>query len=248
MKKIVSTIEARMTSTRLPGKVLMEAAGMPMLEMMIRRLKKVTCIDEIVIATTTNREDDKIVDLAKRLDVGHFRGSENDVLSRVLGAARKYNADIIVEMTGDCPLIDPGIVSQVVDLYMKDKCDFASNIDPATFPNGMDTQVFSTDLLALADVEGHTEEDREHVSWFMRRQPERFKILNITAPPSLRWPELGLTLDEYGDYLLLKDIAEHFQPELYFTCGQVLRYLRENPKLLNMNKDVKRKEIAKHNE
>lgn len=234
-----------MTSSRLPGKVLMEAKGIPFLEILIRRLKKVLKIDQIVIATTTNKDDDPIVKLANDLNVGYFRGSEEDVLSRVLRAAKKYKADIIVEITGDCPLIDPEIVSGVIELYLGNECDYASNVEPATFPNGMDTQVFSVDTLALADAEGETSEDREHVSWFIRRHPERFKMINLFAPSDQHWPELGLTLDERSDYLLLKDIFQHFYPDIYFSCAQIVKYLRDNPVLLNMNKDVKRKELLK---
>jgi len=244
-KNIVSTIEARMTSSRLPGKVLMEAKGVPFLEILVRRLKKAPQIDRIVIATTVNKQDEPIIELAKSLNVGYFRGCEEDVLSRVLSAARKYSADIIVEITGDCPLIDPGIVSSVIDMYLKNKCDYASNVEPATFPNGMDTQVFSVDTLALADAEGKTSEDREHVSWFIRRHPERFKMINLFAPAGQHWPELGLTLDEHSDYILLKDIFEHFYPDMYFSCARILEYLRQNPALLSINKDVKRKELLK---
>jgi spore coat polysaccharide biosynthesis protein SpsF len=183
--------------------------------------------------------------LAQGLDVGYFRGSEEDVLSRVLHAAEKYKADIIVEITGDCPLADHRVVSSAIELYLNNKCDYASNIEPVTFPIGMDAQVFSADTLSLADKEGKSGEDREHVSWFIRRQPERFKHLNLTAPAELHWPDLGLTLDEYGDYLLLKNIVEHFHPDIYFSCEQILEYLRTNPKLLEVNKDVKRKEPVK---
>jgi len=245
MKKIISTVEARMTSARLPGKVLKEAVGMPMLEVLIRRLKKVDQLQEIVIATTTNKADDAIVELARNMKVSFFRGSEEDVLSRVLCAAKEYIADIIVEITGDCPLVDPQIVTQAINLYMKNSCDYVCNIEPVTFPIGMDVQIFSTDVLALVDRESVTLEDREHVSWFIRRQPKRFKILNFSAPPNLFWPDLSLTLDEYEDYLLLKNIIEHFSPDMHFSCGQMLDYLRNHPELLEINKNVKRKEPSR---
>lgn len=240
MKKIIATIEARMTSSRLPGKVLMPAAGMPMLEILIRRLKTVPHLQEIVVATTDNADDGPVVGLAQKLDVGSFRGSENDVLARVLGAARQYNADVIVEITGDCPLIDPTIVGQVIDLYLGTRCDYASNVGPVTYPIGMDAQVFSTELLAQADREGKTQEDREHVSWYIRHHP-KFKRVNLSAPRNLYWPELGLTLDERSDYELLKNIVEYFSPELYFSCGDILDYLRTNPDLLKINQGVARR-------
>lgn len=241
-RKIVGTVECRMTSSRLPGKVLMEVCGKPMLELLVERLSRVDQIDEIVLATTVNGTDDPIVELAKRIGVKVFRGSENDVLSRVLGAAGSVDADIIVEITGDCPLLDPAITSQVIDMYLLNRCDYASNLDPVSYPIGMDTQVFSIELLALADREGKSQEDREHVSWFIRRQPERFCKLHLPAPPELHWPTLGLTLDEKFDYDLIRQIFEHFYPvKSKFNCDDILRYLRENPSLLKINEDVKRK-------
>lgn len=240
MNRIVATVEARMTSSRLSGKVLMPAAGMPMLEILIRRLKKVVHLNEIIVATTVNPDDDPVVALAGRLGVGYFRGSEEDVLARVLGAARHYKADIIVEITGDCPLIDPVIVGQVIDLYLNGNCDYASNVGPVTFPIGMDAQVFSTRLLERSDREGKTAEDREHVSWYIRHHPQMRRV-NLSAPKELNWPQLGLTLDEAKDYELLKNIAEHFNPELFFSCGDILKYLRENPQLLKINQDVVRR-------
>lgn len=241
--KIVATIECRMTSSRLPGKVLMEACGKPLLELLVERLSRVKRIDAMVLATTTNKEDNPIVELAERLGVFSFRGPEHDVLNRVLGAARSVEGDIVVEITGDCPLLDPEITSQVIDFYLLNECDYASNLDPVSYPIGMDTQVFSTALLALADREGKSQEDREHVSWFIRRQPERFRKLHLPAPPELHWPNLGLTLDEYPDYVLIKKLYEHFYlRNPYFSCSDIIRYLRSNPELLQINAGIKRKE------
>jgi len=233
-----------MTSSRLPGKVLMEACGKPLLEILVQRLSKVQQIDAIVLATTVNHTDDPIVALAERMGIHHFRGSEEDVLQRVLDAAKSVNGDIIVEITGDCPLLDPEITSQVIDLYLLNECDYASNVDPPSFPNGMDTQVFSTELLQLASKEGNTPEDREHVSWFIRRQPERFRKVHLPAPPELKYPNLGITLDEKEDYLLIKGLVEHFYPQNpYFSCADMVRYLRANPELLKINEKVVRKEL-----
>lgn len=164
MKKIVLRSKARMTSTRLPGKVLMKVGKISFLEILLKRLQRVKKIDDIIIATTTNTFDDPIIELAKVLNIGYFRGLEEDVLSRVLSATKEYKTDIIVEITGDCPLIDPEIVSQVIDLYLINDCDYVCNIEPVTFPIGMDVQVFSTELLDIYDKEGKTPEDREHVS------------------------------------------------------------------------------------
>ena len=243
-EKIVATVECRMTSSRLPGKVLMKADGKPMLRILVERLSKVEQLDAIVLATTTNKTDDPIAELAKSLGVRCHRGSEDDVLRRVLDAARSADADVIVEITGDCPLLDPQITSQVIDLYRLNDCDYASNLDPVSFPIGMDAQVFSTRLLSIADEEGNTQEDREHVSLFIRKQPERFRKLHLPAPPELHWPDLGLTLDEKEDYELLKTIHESLvsdNPD--YSCLDILRFLRKNPDLLKINSEVKRIEV-----
>lgn len=244
-KKIAAIVECRMTSSRLPGKVLMEACGKPMLELLVERLKRVNALDDIVLATTVNHADDPIVAMAKRIGVSYFRGSEKDVLRRVLDATRSVNGEIIVEITGDCPLIDPEITAQVIDLYLLNDCDYASNVDPISYPVGMDVQVFGAELLALSDREGTSREDREHVSLFIRRQPERFRKLHLPAPPTLHLPDLGLTLDEESDYFLIRMIYEHFYSmNRNFSCYDIVSYLRENPNLKKINENVLRIEPA----
>jgi len=241
--KIVATVECRMTSSRLPGKVLLEASGKPMLEILVERLRRVKHLEAIVLATTINDSDDPIETLAAKLGVFCFRGSEDDVLKRVLDATKSVNGDTIVEITGDCPLLDPDICSQVIDLYLLNDCDYASNIDPISFPIGMDIQVFSVQLLELADKKGKSIEDREHVSWFIRKQPERFRKLHLPAPRELNWPELEVTLDEASDYELIKQIYEHFhETNRIFSCYDIVRYLREKPALIKINQAVVRKE------
>jgi spore coat polysaccharide biosynthesis protein SpsF len=241
VNKTVVTIEGRMTSSRLPGKILMKACEKPVLELLVERLRQVKNIDGIVIATTANKTDDPVEKLANSIGIKCFRGSEEDVLKRVLEAARSADASTIVEITGDCPLIDPEIVSQVIELYNNNICDYASNIDPSTFPIGMDVQVFSTELLALADKETDSKEDREHVSWFIRRQPDRFTKISLPARPELHWPELEITLDEKEDFELIKKIFEHFYPEnRFFSCLDIVRYIKSNPGLLEINGNIQR--------
>ncbi len=244
MPKIVSTIECRMSSTRLPGKVLMPLAGKLVLQILVERLRKVKQIDEVVLATTTNSADDIIVELATKIKCPYFRGSENDVLKRVLEAAQKFKADIIVEITGDCPFLDPEIVSQAINLYLANECDYVSNALKGTYPKGFETQVYSTKLLAMADKLGKTPPDREHVSWYFIRNPKRFKLLNLAAPSSLFWPEARLTLDEKADYIVLNKIAQYFakQGNNYPSCFQIIQYLKANPQIAKINLNVKQKE------
>ncbi len=227
-KKIIATIECRMTSTRLPGKVLMPAvAGMSFLELIVSRIKKVEELDAIVIATTTNSTDDEIEKLAKKMNVSCFRGSEDDVLQRVLGAAHYVNADIIVELHGDCPFVDPQLISQMINFYLKNPCDYAKNFEPDTYPDGLDVQVFSTALLETADKLGKSDDDREHVSWYFRNRPEEYKHLTLNAPKSLMYTDLKLTLDTKEDLHFIESIL----PDIYalnenFTIYDVINYMR----------------------
>lgn len=227
--RIFATIEARMTSTRLPGKVLMEAIGKPMLELMVERLRRVPRLDGIIIATTTNATDDPIAALAERLNVGIFRGSENDVLSRVLEAAQVNLVDLIVEMTGDCPLIDPEIVTSVIDVYLESNVDYVSNaLAPRTYPVGMDTQVFSTKI--LADVARRTSQpdDLEHVSLYIYGNSDIYRIKEVRAPVAFHAPDVHLTLDTPEDMNLICDIFERLYPvNPQFGLAEILALLRD---------------------
>ena len=239
-KRIIATIEARMTSSRLPGKVLLKSLDKPMLQLMIERLAGLKYVDDIVIATTVNKTDDPIVALAEEIGVKYFRGSEEDVLARVLGAAHENNADIIVELTGDCPLIDPELIDQVIELYFEQDCDYATNCLPQSFPLGMETEVFSTKLLELADKEGQTLEDREHVSWYFIRNPDKFKQVNIEAPEHSRHPEIRLTLDEAADYQVIDAVFAEFENEYKkCSCREIIDFLEKNQELLELNKKIK---------
>jgi spore coat polysaccharide biosynthesis protein SpsF len=231
-----------MTSSRLPGKVLMLANAEPMLKHLVRRLKSVSSIDEIVLATTVNSSDDSLVDFAQREGIRYFRGSEDDVMDRVIGAAESVNADLIVEITGDCPIIDPQIVEQTIQVYKYNNARYVSNAHIRSYPDGMDTQIFSLADLKLSASLTNDPLDREHVSLHIRNHPDIFPHINLIAPPELFWPELGLTLDEKADYELLKSIIEFFGYEKpLFSCLEVIRMLRDNPHLLEINKNVKRK-------
>lgn len=242
--RVIATIECRMTSSRLFGKVLMEAIdGKSMLEIMAERVKEAQGIDEIILATTTNANDDAIERLAAKLHTGCFRGSEEDVLSRVLGAAKKYKGDVIVELTGDCPLIDPEIITQVLDCYMYNKCDYAANCEPMTYPIGMETQVFSVKCLEKSDREGRTPPDREHVSWYIRKHPDIFRHLALIAPVSLKRPDISVTLDEMDDYKLITAILKRlYLKNRFFNCRDIVKLLTEDePSLLGINEHVMRR-------
>ena len=242
--RIVATIEARMASTRLPGKVLAEAEGKPMLALMVERLRRVPALDEIVIATTVNAGDDKVEALARQLGVGCWRGSEEDVLLRVLDAARAHRADVIVELTGDCPLIDPAIVSRVIDAYCGAGVDYVSNVLQRSYPIGMDTQVFATEV--LADVARRTQDpfDHEHVSVYIYRHPEIYRLLNVAAPAAETRPEQRLTLDTPEDLALIRAVFAALRPrDQAFSLAQMLAFLDANPEIARVNATVRHRHV-----
>ena len=230
-----------MTSSRLPGKVLLESLpNVSMLEYMINRVKKSDNIDDIVVATTINKEDDPIVELCEKLKVKFFRGSENDVLLRVLNAHKHFKSDIIVELTGDCPLIDYKLMDEIIGIYMNNSFDYVSNSHERSYPDGFDVQVFSTKLLEDVSLLTKDSYDRENVSSFIYRS-NRYKTYAVIAEPNLFWPELRVTLDDKGDYLLIKNIIAHIEKNIgsNYHVIDVVNYLKNNPNLLNLNKNAR---------
>lgn len=240
--KIVATIEARMTSSRLPGKVLLKALGRPMLQHLVRRLRAAPSIDEIVLATTVNVADDVLIEFAEQEGIRAYRGSEDDVMGRVVGAGEMAQADVLVEITGDCPIIDPDIVEQTIRMFLAHQAAYVANNHIKSYPDGMDTQVFRLETLQRSAAMTNHPLDREHVSLHIRNHPELFPHVYLIAPPSLHAPELGLTLDEPADYELIRRIIEHFgESKPLFGCLDVLRLLQENPDWTEINRNVKRK-------
>lgn len=254
-KKILASIEARMTSSRLPGKVLMESLpNVSMLEYMINRVKKSKLIDDVVIATTDNKEDNPIVELCKKINIKYFRGSEDDVLLRVLKTHKYFKSDIIVELTGDCPLIDFKLMDKIIKIYIQNNYDYVSNSHERSYPDGFDVQVFSTNLLDKVSLLTNNLYDRENVSSYIYRSG-KYKTYAIIAEPDLFWPDLRVTLDDVGDYLLLKNIINkmHADFDYNYHVIDVVNYIKNNPDLLKLNKDARVVEapyqkIAKNNE
>lgn len=240
--KIIATIEARMTSSRLPGKVLMQVLGRPMLHHLVTRLRAVPSLDGIVLATTTNVTDDVLEAFARNEEIGCFRGSEEDVMARVIGAGEYAKADIIVEITGDCPIIDPQLVEQTIRMFRAHDAAYVSNAHLRSYPDGMDTQVFRLETLKRSASMTNDPLDHEHVTLHIRNHPELFSRVHLVAPPELHWPELGLTLDEPADYELLSRIINYFgKDKPLFSCLDAVRLLRANPDWVAKNQMVKRK-------
>ena len=242
--RVCATIQARMTSSRLPGKVLLEAAGKPLLEHMIERLERAPALDGIIVATTTNGTDDPIAALAERLGVGCYRGYEDDVLSRILEAAQRFDADVIVRTTGDCPLLCPGVVTRVVETYLENGADYVSNSLAPSFPIGQDVEVFSTRV--LEDVARRTDDasDLEHVSLYIYRNPQLYSLLNVAAPPELTALDLRLTVDEPADYELVKTVFERlYSQNPAFTLGDILDLVRAESELAEINRHVRQRAV-----
>ncbi len=240
--KIAAIIEARMASSRLPGKVLLPVLNLPMLGRLIMRLKSIEFLDQIIVATTNNLDDALIVATAAKYGAEIYRGSENDVLGRVLEAAKQYNIDLIVEITGDCPIIDPTIVVSTIQHYFDSKADYVSNSNIRSYPDGMDVQVYRTNVLEYSSSLANLPLEREHVTLHIRQNPTLFKILDIHAPKEFFFPNLGLTLDTSEDLDFLKNIIENLEPKKFlFSLKDTLEYLDNNSDLLRINNHVIRK-------
>jgi len=243
--KIVATIEARMRSSRLPGKVLLPFLEKPSLEIMIERVRASKYIDEIVIATTTNESDDAIAELGKRLGINVFRGSEEDVLARVLGAAESAGADLLVKLTGDCPLIDPIIIDQTITAHLSGEYDYTSNLlNERTFAIGLDTEVLWLDTLRRVAKATDDPMDRTHVTCFIYHNPRIFKLHGITANAYTQSGDLRITLDTKEDYELISKIFELLYPQnAQFGAKDIIKLLRTNPEIKAINSHIRQKRV-----
>ena len=242
-KKIIATIEARMKSTRLPGKVLLPLAGIPTLLLLVRRMRHSRYLDDIVVATTVDKADDAIVKLCEASRITVFRGSELDVLSRVLGAARSAQADIIVEITGDCPLVSGELIDRGIAEFFKKTVAYASNDLEASFPVGLSVQVIPLKVLAQVDSLTNDPIDRAHVSYYIYTHPETFALSKWMAHDDERAPDLRLTLDEEADYKVLSAVFDRFKASAEsFTVAEAVAYLRERKDIAILNKQVRQKD------
>jgi len=236
-------VQARMGSTRLPGKVMLKIVGKPMLELMIERLRRASELDGIVVATTDRATERPIVDLINSLEgILLFRGSEDDVLARYHGAAVKYNAKTIVRVTADCPLIEPAVIDKIVKAYHKlsVSIDYASNIRRRTYPRGLDVEVFSFLSLDKARKEATLMSDREHVTEYILQRPFIFRMCDVVDDVDnsfMRW-----TVDMPEDFELITKIYESLYPKNHnFTYYDVLQLLKRNPDWNMINSHIKQK-------
>lgn len=228
MADYVGIIEARLGSSRLPRKVLLENNGKTMLEIMVSRVKKVNKIKEIVIATTNEPEDEEICQLATKLSVKYFRGSTNNVYDRVLSAVRASGYSRFVSLQGDCPLIDPSIIDQCIDKHIETDVEYLCNYGSHQFPEGMECQVMNIDCLERLQNYELTHEDKEHVTLFILNNPELFSMHFMSATSEFFYPTLKLTLDEPEDFTRISRILDYFYPRISFSLSEVIQLVRKD--------------------
>jgi len=243
--KVIAVIQARTGSSRLPGKVLSEISEKPMLWHVVDRLKHANTLDSIIIATTDKQKDDCLADFCGRHGILVSRGSEEDVLDRYYKAAKEYRAEVVVRITGDCPLVDPEIVDNVVSSYLKNSNNLAgaSNTIERTYPRGLDAEAVS--FLALQETWKNAREpyQREHVTTYIYEHPKVYKMLSVKHDENLSY--LRWTVDEEADLRFVREIYERlYKKNSIFLTNNVLEVLKKEPSLAKINKNVKQKLVV----
>ncbi len=229
-----------MSSTRLPGKVLADLGGRPLLARVVERARGAGSLDVVAVATTDRPADDRVAELCRAEGIPFFRGSEDDVLDRYRGAAREFEADVIVRLTADCPLLDPAVIDRVVRAFLAGDCDYASNTIEPTYPDGLDTEVFSRSALETAWSDAKLKSEREHVTPYIWKNPGRFRLLSVKNDQDLsglRW-----TVDEPQDLELVRRIYEVFSAAPGFGMKDILEAFRRHPEWKNINAGFERNE------
>lgn len=240
----LAIIQARMGSTRLPGKVLMPLCEKPMLFHIVKRLEQSSGLDQLMIATTNETEDDPVEQFCKEQGVVCYRGSTKDVLDRFYKAAEFVgvkNEDVIVRITADCPLVDPELLDRMLEAYQQSSVDYFSNVNPPTFPDGLDIEIFSFSSLQKAQQEAKLSSEREHVTLYIRNHPESFTMRNFESEVDFskhRW-----TVDQPEDFEFIKKIYESLYPKKpIFLVREILALLKEQPWLTKENEKFQRNE------
>ena len=236
--RVVASIEARMGSSRFPGKMLADLNGKPVIERLVNRLKQCSLLDDIILATTVETKDDNLVEWAELNGLGYYRGSEEDVLLRVVEAQQYANSDIVVEITGDCVATDPDIVDIAVATYLANKCDFVTNCEKPFYPPGMYAQVFS--LKSLEEVERKVKDHkvREHVSLYFYENSDDYKIIHLMSPPRWQLPDhCRVYIDYPEDLEFLRALYSRLESEKgdSFRSEDIVQILKREPKLMEIN-------------
>jgi spore coat polysaccharide biosynthesis protein SpsF len=239
--RVVAIIQARMGSTRLPGKVLKDLGGETVLARVVNRTRRATLLDEVVVATSILPADDVIARECEALKVACFRGDETDVLDRYYRAAQKFATDAVVRITADCPLIDPELIDAAIRSRLDQKADYASNSLARTYPRGLDVEVFTADALSRAWSAAKEEYQRTHVTPYLYQNPELFKVISIAEEgdhSKYRW-----TLDTAEDLELLRAVYKHFGNRDNIRWIEVLDLMEAQPELAALNSHVRQKAL-----
>lgn len=239
--KIVAIVQARMGSTRLPNKVMKPISGVPMIQLLLTRLSKAKELDQIIVATSVDRRNQPLVEHVQKLGYACEQGSENDVLDRFVQAARKHKADVVVRITGDCPLVDPDLVDEAIRCFKGANVDYFSNVSPPTYPDGLDIEVFTFKALEQGHRETNKPFDREHVTPYLR-ESGRFNTAAMQHGKDLsvlRW-----TVDEPADFAVIEKVFQYFHPRTDFTWAEVLNLQLQQPEIFNINQHLIRNEGA----
>jgi spore coat polysaccharide biosynthesis protein SpsF len=234
---VLGILQARLSSSRLPGKVLKEIMGYPMLSLQIERLRRVTSLDKLIVATSTDPSDDILAEFCDGIEVECFRGDLNNVLSRFYEAASLYKGDIIVRLTGDCPLTDPALIDHGIEYFKENKFDYLSNTLERTFPIGLDFSIFTYAALRTAYNEAELPSEKEHVTSFIYNHPVMFKIGKIRDDKNLS--HLRWTVDEAADFEFVRQVYEELYPNKPdFTTDDILQLLERKPELCRINAGI----------
>ena len=238
MPRIIASIEARMGSSRFPGKVLVDVCGRPALTRVLSRLRRCRRLDGIVLATSTAPADDELQCWARDNEVPCHRGSEDDVLGRVVDAQRSMEADLVVEVTGDCVLLDPEIVALGIETFLANGCDVVSNTWKPSFPMGVDVQVFRLRDLEQVEATVSNPRAREHVSLHFYEHPDRYRIMHLVAPARWRGPDLRFQLDYPEDLRFITEVQSRLEPVHgdAFGLDEIMTLLRHEPELAEINR------------
>lgn len=242
-QNIGAIIQARMGSSRLPGKVLLKLVGKPVIQHVVERLAMSKMISKIIVATSTSKTDNVLAEFLKVNGIAFFRGDENDVLDRFYQCAQKFKLDVVIRITSDCPFVDARLVDEIVDHFLaqKGKVDYAANVNPPTYPDGLDAEVFSFTALEKSQKEAKMQYQREHVTSYIRDNPQIFKIVNITYKKDLS--KVRLTLDTPEDFQVVSNIYNSlYSKNPKFSWLDIVNLIEANPEILNPSKHIKRDE------
>jgi spore coat polysaccharide biosynthesis protein SpsF len=238
---VIAIIQARMGSTRLPGKVLTDLGGDTVLARVVSRARRCSLVNDVAVATSTDPDDDAIVKECQRLRIRAFRGSEQDVLDRYYRTAQETKAEAVVRITSDCPLIDPGVSDKIIQAFLDVRPDYASNVLERTYPRGLDTEVMTFTALESAWQNAREPHQREHVTPYLYQHPERFRLLSVTGERDYgqyRW-----TLDTPEDLEFLRAVYARRGESEDFSWRDVLSIIDRDPQLAQINRHIEQKTV-----